>query len=149
MSNTIAEIVSNAATFGISFIESPVAKGTGPEKVVVGIAPILTVVDFGLFEAAFPGVLLKHSNGQSVRVHAQGITRNMLVADRQAKTEAMKEAQVKGICLGQTVTIQTKTVTVEKIVEVDFSVEKKAALIAKLVDRGMSVADAKEIAESM
>lgn len=149
MSVTIAEVIATPETYGVSFVDSNVSKGIGPNKAIVGSAPILTVVDFGKFEANFPGVLLKHSNGQSVRVHAQAITRNMLVADRAVSRDKMIEAQVKGICFGQTVSVTVKTVTVETIVEVDFSTEKRAMLIAELVDNGMDVATAQAIAAKM
>lgn len=149
MTGSIAEVIATPETYGVSFVDSNVSKGVGSNKAIVGSAPILTVVDFGKFEANFPGVLLKHSNGQSVRVHAQAITRNMLVADRAVSRDKMIEAQVKGICFGQTVSVTVKTVTVEKVVEVDFSTEKRAMLIAELVDNGMDVATAQAIAAKM
>lgn len=149
MSVTIAEVIATPETYGVSFVDSNVSKGIGPNKAIVGSAPILTVVDFGKFEANFPGVLLKHSNGQSVRVHAQAITRNMLVADRAVSRDKMIEAQVKGICFGQTVSVTVKTV--EKIVEVEveLGVTKQAAMIAELVGEGWSVEKAQQFVAKM
>lgn len=149
MSTSIAEVIANPSAYGIAFTDSTVSKGKGNDKTSVGTAPLLTVIEFAPFETAFPGVMLKHSNGQSIKVHAQAITRNMLVADRSASRDKMIEAQVKGICFGQTVSVTVRTVEVEKIVEVDFSTEKKAALIAELVDNGMTVAVAQMIADKM
>lgn len=145
---TVAMILANAAEYGIAFNDSMVSKGKGSDKVAVGMAPILTIVDFKPFEAAFPGVILKHSNGQSPRVHGQAICRNMLVANRSASRESMQEAQIKGICLGQAVSVTVKTVTVEKIVEVELGVAKQQAMIADLVERGFSVAEAQQFVES-
>ena len=139
----------NAEEFGFTFVNSTVSKKEGAVKVSLGVAPILTVVDFGKFEASFPGVLLKHSNGQSIRVHAQGITRNMLDKHNGATAEAMKSAQIAGICYGQVSQAVVRTVTVEKIVEVEVTNEKRAALIATLVDKGMTVAEAQEIAATL
>ncbi len=149
MSHSIAEIMSNPSVVGVVFLDSVVSKGKGSDKVAVGMAPILTVVDFSKFEAAFPGVILKHSNGQSIRVHGQAITRNMLVADRMVSRDKMIEAQIKGICFGQVTSVSVQTVTVEKIVEVEITTTKQAALIAGMVDAGMDYATALAIVEGV
>jgi hypothetical protein len=146
---TLANVLANPEEYGFTFVSSTVSKGTGAQKVALGIAPILTVQDFGKFEASFPGVLLKHSNGQSIRVHGQAITRGMLDKHDGTTVDAMKQAQIKGICFGQVATATVRTVTVEKIVTVEVTNEKRAQLIATLVDRGMSVADAQQIAATL
>ena len=139
MSVAHSEVVAEPSAYGVAFLDGVVSKGKGNDKTALGTAPLLTVVDFAKFEAAFPGVLLKHSNGQSVRVHAQSITRNMLWSDRSTSREKMIEAQVKGICFGQAVSVTVKVVETIVEKEVELGVTKQQAMIAELVEEGWSV----------
>jgi hypothetical protein len=136
-----AAILADPSAYGISFPVSKLHKGIGAERVELPLSPILTVTDFGKFEQNFPGVLLKHSNGQSVRVHAQSIARNMVWANRKVSHAEISAAQIDGILFGRVVTVATK------VVNVGLSTEKAAALFADLVDSGLSTEVARGIVE--
>lgn len=134
-------ILADPSAYGISFPVSKLHKGIGAERVELPLSPILTVTDFGTFERHFPGVLLKHSNGQSVRVHAQSIARNMVWANRKVSHAEITAAQVDGILFGRVVTVATKVVA-------NISDDQYSAILAGCVDAGMEVATIRSILDA-
>src|SRR6266446_9609276 len=68
----ITAILAKPSEHGFEFVTAVVKKygrTSGP-------VPLIKVTDVAKFEKAFPGVILRTSNGSSVKVTSQGIVRN-------------------------------------------------------------------------
>lgn len=83
----ILAILADTLAFGFRFSSETVKQDGRPFP-----AEIVVVEDVPKFETAFPGVILKACNGQSVRVGSQAISR---VAHGSLKQDALRERNVR------------------------------------------------------
>lgn len=103
MEATAQNIVSNPATFGVSFVSDEVSKKEGAVKVSLGFRSLLVVADVATFRKMVPtadAVITSHLDGQSVRVAAQNIVRTALLRDRKTPDESLMLRQVESIIMG-------------------------------------------------
>lgn len=138
---TAEKIAANTPAYGFTFELGALHKKIDGTLVELRAQPILRVVDTAKFEAAFPGVQLKHSNGSSIRVHSQAIGRDAAFKNASVKPESVKLANISQICLGSTST----TVTVAQKMTDD----EAAQMVALLVDAGLSATDARAKVEAV
>lgn len=136
---TLADVLANTLNYGFMFQLGALNKKIEGELTALRAQPILTVVDTAKFEAAFPGVQLKHSNGSSIRVHSQAIGRDAAWKNSSVKPEDVKLWNVQQICFGSTAsTVNVATVTVK------MTDAEAAAMVALLVDAGVDAGTALE-----
>lgn len=111
MSYDIANIVANPQQYGFEWVEDEVSTGTGPDKVSLGTAPVLVIVDPVAFEQHFPGRIVGMLDGSSARVISQRVTRNAKEKDR-----SLKSADLKPRVLNAILGVRAKAVaTVQKV----------------------------------
>lgn len=125
---------------------------TDRQKVSLGNAPHVKVVDVKRFEEEFPGVILASLNGTSIKVQCQGVTRRELLSvkangGKRPDDETMRPdvlRSLRGMKSRGTVIVKT----VEKFIyggqEYDTAEEAQAAEIAFLVDMGVDATTARE-----
>ena len=162
----IAGIEAALAFFGLNWSSETVntePDKTGSVKVVASDdAQILSIVDYDNFTANFPNakeILLGIANGTSLRVMAQDVNRRNPSKSVEIRRTAIVN-RLQGVRNAGVRTVVTKIV--EKIVTVrkaplpggtfyegDNETEYQAEYIAALVDLGVAVPDARNIAETM
>lgn len=81
------------------------------QKVSLGDAPHVKVIDVSKFEEQFPGVILAALNGTSIKVACQAVTRRALLRDRKAAWTDMQTGvlnSLRGIKSRVAVTVRTE-----------------------------------------
>jgi hypothetical protein len=81
------------------------------QKVDLGQAPHVKVVDVAKFEQNFPGVILAALNGTSIKVACQAVTRRMLLRDRKSAWKDMQTSvlnSLRGIKSRAAVVVRTE-----------------------------------------
>jgi len=101
----MAAILTNPAEFGFQFITETVKR----LKRSSGPVPLILMTDIPKFDAAFPGVITKTENGQSIRVNSQRIVRNAWFDNQDHDTKSLQTRLVNWLLgLEQPVQVQTK-----------------------------------------
>lgn len=144
------------ADVGIIWQTEDVAKGTGPDRVVVcEHAQIPVITDVLKFHAAFPHFIVASANGSSLRVQAQAICRRMAKDEPAAQRAAILNA-IRGLRNAAAVRTVEKIVIKRvafvptlngDVVEIDLS--NAPASIAALVDAGYDASTAQRIVAKM
>lgn len=122
------------------------------QKVSLGNAPHVKVLDVKRFEEEFPGVILASLNGTSVKVQCQGVTRRRLLAVRanggKRPTDADMRpdvlASLRGMKSRGTVVVRTVEKFIYGGIEYETAEEAQAAEIATLIDLGVDPVLARE-----
>ena len=135
---TTDEILSKPEAFGLTFDVGKLGYKAADKKTYIALPPqpYLRVVNTSTFDKHFPGVIAKHSNGSSVKVHSQAIGRQLAKADRKVPPATVKRALVDGICFGATTSASTTVITVTEVQKMTDA--EAAGVLALLVDSGMT-----------
>jgi hypothetical protein len=138
----ILEMLNDTSAYGFTFELGALGKGTGPDKIMYPAQPLLKVTDVAKFDAAFPGVILAHSDGQSIRVHAQRIARDLVEAEHGVKPETVKVAEIQSICFGRVASRSGAKVTT---VEVAMTTAQQAHFLAEMAEMDVDADEARAI----
>jgi hypothetical protein len=87
----LSAILANPAEFGFRFVTETVKR----LKRTSGPVPLVVMENIPKFDAAFPGVIEKTENGQSIRVNSQRIVRDAWFDDQDHDTKSLQTRLVR------------------------------------------------------
>lgn len=121
----ITQIVEHPEQFGLKWSKRELNKGTGPNKVSLGMRPILVLTNVSLFISKVPAgadILVSDENGSSLRVKQQNGTRPVC-----RKNPAVKDETLKVICVKRVLDVRSESgPTVVTVKRSDWAMTPKA-----------------------